>query len=135
MTECEKEKMTKVEKTKKVEAWTTGKSATMLSAWLSKPTVKPSTSESKPTKFLAPTVSDFESSFRPFVVKKNTDLAPSNYFKKQVETKNATWKEIIELNADGEQVNASARPNVKSITLYPKGTLPLHLPEHILDVL
>jgi hypothetical protein len=118
-TEGEKEK-TKVEKTKKGESWTTGKSATMFSAWLSKPTTKVPASESKPTKVLAPTVSDFKSSFRPFAVKKNIDLAPNNYFKKQAETKDTTGKEIIELNDDGEHVDASARPKVSPSLHIPK---------------
>ena len=126
-TEAEKEK------TKKVEAWTTGKSATMFSAWLSKPTVKPSISEPKPTKVRAPTISDFDSSFRPFAVRKNIDLAPSNYFKERAETKSG--KDIIELNDDGDLVNTNARLKGKSITPYSKGTSSLYLPEHNLDVL
>ena len=131
--EGEKEKTAKVEKTKKVEAWSTGKSATMFSAWLSKPTVKPSTSESKPTNIPAPTISDFERSFRPFAVRKNIDLAPNNYFKEQVESRNG--KEIIELNDDGQQVYVNAKPQVKSITPYPKGTPPMYPREHVIDVL
>ena len=130
--EDEKEKTTKVEKMKKVDAWKTGKSATMFSAWLSKPTVKSSTPETKPTKILVPTISDFESSFRPFAVKKNIDLAPNNYFMQQAEAKNG--KEIIELNDDGEQVDASRRPQVKSITPYPKGAPPLYFREDVIDV-
>lgn len=131
--EGEKEKTAKVEKMKKVEAWSTGKSATMFSAWLSKPTVKPSTSESKPTNIPAPTISDFERSFRPFAVRKNHDLAPNNYFKEQAETKNG--KEVIELNDDGQQVNANTRPQVKSISPYPKGASPVYFREHVIDVL
>jgi len=130
--EGEKEKTTKAEKSKKPEAWTTGKSATMFSAWLSKPTVKPSTSELKVT---APTVSDVKSSFRPFAVKKNTDLAPNNYFKKQAETKKAGGKEIIELNDNGDLVDASTRLKEKSITPYLKGMLPLYLLKHVINVL
>lgn len=132
-TEGEKEKTTKGEKSKKVEAWTTGKSATMFSAWLSKPTLKPSISESKPTKVLAPTVSDFESSFRPFAARKNIDLAPNNYFKEQAEVKSGKY--IIELNDNGEHVDTSVRPKIQSITPYPKGTLPMYLLGHNLDVL
>ena len=132
--EGEKEKTAKAEKMKKAEAWTTGKSATMFSAWLSKPTVKSSTSEPKPAKIAAPAVSDFESSFRPFTVKKNIELAPNNYFKIQAETKRTPGKEVIELNADGDLVDASAKPKEKSITLYPKGTSPLYLPDNFLNV-
>ena len=132
-TEGEKESTIKVEKTKKVDAWKTGKSATMFSAWLSKPTIKPSTSESKPTKILVPSISDFESTFRPFAVRKKIDLAPNNYFMEQAESKNG--KVIIELNDDGEQVGASRRPQVKSITPYPKGAPPVYLREDIIDIL
>lgn len=103
----------------------------MFSTWLSKPTTKTSTSEPKPAKVAAPSVSDFESSFRPFTVKKNIDLAPNNYFKKQVKTKHAAWKDIIELDDDGD-LDTSAKS--KEITPYLKGTPPLYLPEHVLDV-
>jgi hypothetical protein len=118
------------EKSKKVEAWTTGKSATMFSAWLSKPTVRPSISEPKPTKIAAPTVSDFESSFRPFAVRKNIDLAPNNYFKEQAQTKSGKY--IIVL--DDDDVDTGARPKVKPITPYPKGTPLLFLQDHNPDV-
>jgi hypothetical protein len=133
-TEGEKEK-TKAERTKKPEVWTTGKSATMFSAWLSKPPVRPFTSESKPAKVAAPTVSDFESAFRPFALKKNIDLAPNNYFMKQAETKNASGKEVIELNDNGDLVDASAKRREMISTPYPKGTSPFSLPKQILNFL
>lgn len=126
--EGEKGKTTKPEKTRKAGTWTTGKSATMFSTWLSKPTAKPSISEPKPTKVAAPSVSDFESSFRPFAVRKNIELAPNNYFKGHVETTNTAWKDIIELNSDGDPVDAIEGPKEKSIMPYLKGTPPLYFP-------
>ena len=51
----------------------------------------------------------------------------------QAEGKNR--KEIIELNDDGEQVDASGRPPVKSITPYPKGEPPVYLQEDVINVL
>lgn len=107
----------------------------MFSTWLSKPTAKPSTSEPKPTKVAAPSVSDFESSFRPFAVRKHIDLALNNYFKRQVETKNTAWKDIIELNSDGDPVGASEKPKEKPIIPYLKGTPQLYFPEHVLNTL
>ncbi|TFY78564.1 hypothetical protein EWM64_g5445 [Hericium alpestre] len=117
-------KMAKVEKEKK-EKEAQNKSRSIMASFFGKPKLSKSGSSSPMKQPAAASsskilVSDFDRAFKPFVMKKDSELAPANWFQESRKGKNRMVGDVIVIEDDDDQPSQKMETEVDVETLSPR---------------